>query len=273
MAALATCAYAEIGSVISSFYMGYSTYRVWYFGIYRDASYVYALYDQYDNNYIVKYTPTGSVVNWPMIHHSGFSYYGEADRCHLGAGYLAYIGDLTLWCADYNFCQHVASFPVVAPTGVPRNLTWDGQYYYVNTWSDGGVFNRYTPAGALVGTWAAAGWPSGVSAGGVSFSKTFNNASGRYLVAVAGDNRMYTFNMADGGSLVGSWLIPAPTYGYRGAVCGDAYPASRGAALWVHYCFGTGDRPTSWAYQIDINAPGATSVLPASIGKIKAIYR
>jgi hypothetical protein len=273
-AALATCAYAEVGSVISSFYIGYSTYRVWHFGIYRDASYVYSLYDQYDNTYIYRFTPSGSIKGLSVVYYKGFLEYGEADHCHLGAGYLAYLGYTTLWFADLNLPHHhVASFPVRSPsTWKVNNLVWDGRYYYVNYWSDYGVFNRYTPAGALVGTWAVAGWPPGVSAGGVAFSRTFNNASGRYLLAVSSGDRLYAYNM-DGGSLLGSWRIPPATRGHRGGVCGDAYPSSYGAALWVHYAFGHGDRPISWAYQIDINARGAASVVPASLGKVKAIYR
>ncbi len=274
-AALAACAYARVGSVISTFYIGYSTYRVWHFGIYRDSSLVYNLYDQYGDTHICRFTPSGSLVNWHQTIWPPHLYkYGAADHCHLGAGYFAYLGDGFLWCIDLNYRYlPVASFPARSPKEPwPQNLMWDGRYYYVNCYSDYGVFNRYTPAGALVGTWAAAGWPTGVSAGGVAFSRTFNNASGQYLLAVSGDDRIYAFNMA-GGALLGSWRIPPATRGHRGAVCGDAYPSSYGAALWVHYNFGTGDRPTSWAYQIDINARGAASVLPASLGKVKAIYR
>lgn len=276
-AAWAASAYAGIGSVISTFYMGYSTYRVWWYGIYRDPSLVYCLYNQYNITFVPRWTPSGSLVNWDKhpIYPAPEIKYGEADHCHLGPGYFAFIGDMTLWCIDLNYrLTPVASFPVRSPREPweAYNLMWDGQYYYVNCWSDYGVFNRYTPAGALVGTWAAAGWPSGVSAGGVAFSRTFNNASGQYLLAVSGGDRIYAFNMA-GGALLGSWRIPPATRGHRGAVCGDAYPSSYGAALWVHYNFGTGDRPTSWAYQIDINARGAASVLPASLGKVKALYR
>jgi hypothetical protein len=72
------------------------------------------------------------------------------------------------------------------------------------------------------------------------------------------------------GSLVGSWPIPFSGFHLAG-VCGDAYPSSYGASLWE---ITQNDGNNSyWVYQTDIDARGATNVLPASLGKVKAIYR
>ena len=273
-AALATCAYAEVGSVISSFYMGYSTYRVWRFGIYRDASYVYSLYDQYNQDiFLYCFTPSGSYLWYRLADRGGSLEYGGSDRCHLGSGYLSYLADSYLRFVDTsNPFPPVGSFSVRSPgTWKANNLVWDGRYYYVNYYTDYGVFNRYTPAGALVGTWAVAGWPPGVSAGEVAFSRTFNSAAGRYLIA-GGASAGYIFNMK-GGYLLGSWRNPSALRWDRGAVCGNAYPSSYGSAFWCHASGRPVGRIESWAYQIDIDARGASSVLPASLGKVKAIYR
>ena len=47
-------------------------------------------------------------------------------------------------------------------------------------------------------------------------------------------------------------------------------PLNYGAALWLR---GSLENSTVWVYEVDVEARGATSVLPASVGKIKAIYR
>jgi len=274
MAALATCAYAEVGSVISSFYLGTSgIHDWWWFGIYRDPSYVYCIHHQLSGVNLYFYTPGGSRQGYVPIYSGTISYYGDSDRCHLGAGYIAWMADGLLIFTNIRRPVPPAGYFAVRSPGVwsTHNVAWGGAYYYVNDYTDRGVFNRYTTTGSLAGTWTVAGWPPALLAHSVAFSRSFNEGSGQYFIAVSAD-RTYAFNM-NGGSLLGSWRIPRATDGQRGAICGDAYPPSYGAALWVHSSFRVSSVLTdSWAYQIDVNARGATSVLPASLGKVKAIY-
>ncbi|MGD8719576.1 MAG: hypothetical protein PVH29_12250 [Candidatus Zixiibacteriota bacterium] len=73
----------------------------------------------------------------------------------------------------------------------------------------------------------------------------------------------------DTGSVVATWLKSFHNWG--SAVCGDAAPSSYGASLWgLSYDW---DTDVFTVYQTDIDARGATNVVPASVGKIKAIYR
>ncbi len=270
MAALATCAYAEVGSVISSFYIGKTVEPTSYFAaIYRDPAYVYSFWNYIDTAYLRTYTPSGSQVN--NVYLASSTYPGDMTGCHLGAPYFAFSGTESdkIYFARTDNASVLQSFPAKGPGGRdPYDIMWDGRYYHVH--SATGVYNLYTPAGALAGQWTVAGWPAGMRAGGSAFSKSFNNAGGRYLFVVSSrDDLHYVFNMGSG-SLLASWGMV--TEYSRGQNYGDAYPASYGGALWYHGYL-TQPPHEHWAYQIDVNARGAASVVPASIGKIKAIYR
>lgn len=266
-AALGTCAYARVGSVISSFHIGNPGSISVYGSLYRDPSHVYAVWDYGGQNYLRRYTATGSFVNQVYIGYRDEGI-GDADHCHLGRPYFAFVDLFDLTVINANDGSIAASFAIKGPgTWRPYNVMWDGKYYYVNQFMDYGVFNRYTSAGSLAGKWAAAGWPSGMRSSGVAFAHRFDNVAGRYLLAAAA-GRSCAINMVNG-SLIATW--PLPLDSCYGAVYGDAAPSSYGAAMWVHsYIYPPG---RNWAYQIDVGARAAASVLPASLGKVKAIYR
>lgn len=276
-AALAACAYAKVGSVISSFYIGKTTEPTSHFQcIYRDPSYVYAMFEYCSEYYINVYKPSGGKVAWRKVltSYPYLEYFGSTTGCHLGAPYLAFSATENyfpwrIYTVSTNNGSVVQSFLAEGPGGSnPYDIMWDGLYYNVH--SGKGVYNRYTRAGAQAGRWTVAGWPAGLSAGASTFSRCFNNASGRYLFMVSGrDDLHYVFNMNDG-SLLASW--GAVTEYCYGQSYGDAYPRSYGGALWYHgYIWQEND--AHWAYQIDVDARGAALVLPASLGKVKAIYR
>ena len=279
LAALAGQASATIGSVISSFYIGITIIEPigsYYRGIYRDSSYVYSLRHIPTMGYLITFTPSGSVVKTEeLIFLAPYDYLGDATGCHLGTSYLAFSvtgGDELIYIATTNNASILQSFGAEGPGGEdPYDIMWDGRYYHVH--NNEGRYNLYTPAGSSAGQWTVAGWPAGMWATGSTFSKSFNNASGRYLLVAGGlgGRDLYCgFNMDDG-SLVASFSRPPSHLPCYGQHYGDAYPARFGGAIWHHaFSYVTNEH---WAYQVDIDARGATNVLPASIGKIKAIYR
>jgi hypothetical protein len=278
LAALAGQVWGTVGSVISTFYLFRTVEPTSYSsGIYRDSEYVYSFFQYVDILYVSVFTPYGSHADtkggWEM---GLISYPADITRGHLGSSSAAFsiIEADEIWITNdwYNIVQ---SFPAQRPGGGgPGDIMWDGRYYHVH--DGGGKYNLYTAAGALAGQWTVAGWPAGMWGGGSTFTKSFNNAGGRYLFVAGGlgGRDLYcAFNMDDG-SLVASFSRPESSFTRRGQEYGDAYPARYGGAIWCHFSrFVSPSYHDHWAYQVDIDARGATNVVPASVGKIKAIYR
>ena len=272
LAALAGQASATIGSVISSFYLGQTTLLLWPSGIYRDSSYVYHLFSYADVLYLDIDYPNGERYrDLTLLYPLGFDDVpGAMTGCHLGAAYFAFA---VYGYGDPIYFATLSSASIVGSFNPADNydIMWDGRYYHVNTGN--GVYDRYTTAGAPAGQWTVAGWPAGIWGNGSTFSKSFNYASGRYLFVagrMSGRDLHCTFNMDDG-SLVASFSRPTSSRYCFGQNFGDAYPARYGGAIWYHGYFSLTEE--HWAYQIDVDARGATNVVPASVGKIKAIYR
>jgi hypothetical protein len=260
---------AEVGSVISSFPWNATPSPG---GIYRDASYVYAVIrDAAGSEYLRRYTTAGSLAGSVTL---AMTYPREGDHSHLGASYFCVIDDDTdrLYMVNTASGSSASSFPVTAPGSLsPREVAWDGAYYYVGGGvQDPGHYNLYTAAGSLARSWRPAGWPSSLTVpNALAYASFAANSEGHYLIA---SSALYSqpniiIDIVSG-SLVASWL--APTYnGAYGAVCGaSSRPGTYRGAYWVNW-----NAERLWhAYEFDIGAP-VTSVLPASVGKIKAIYR
>jgi hypothetical protein len=264
-----TC--ADLGSVISSFRVG------WPYGladhycpsVVRDRSYVYAVYATSDGDYLDKYTPEGEFLSRTSLGGWGFWSTGS-DNCHLGDAFIALLWPDCILFFNKDNGSMIGSYRVASPTqyGID-NLCWDGTYYYVNHRQDYALFNRYTSSGSFAGVWQAPAWPSFFKPKAVAFAQCANSTPGRYLVATSTDNIQCLIDLR-AGTVIAKWRFPGyPAY-YGASVYGDAYPSSFGAACWQ---YGTSYDYSNWIYQIDIDARGAGSVLPASIGKIKAVYR
>jgi len=258
-----------VGSIIHSFVISTtSTFNT--YGVHRDASYVYAvMYPSSGNNVLTRRDPTnGSVLaSFPVA--ARFVPRGE-DHAHLGAGYLSIADATSNLCRIINTSNgsQILSFPVSA-TGYAMNVMWDGQYYYANGYSNRGLLYRYTTTGASAGTWTASGWPSSMSSmGGCGYATVADGAPGRFMVADAftSNNPMCIINMATG-SLVKTWSTWASNG--QGVVVGPGLPSSWGQTAWATWYNFSGTY--KMGLQIDIG--GATAVAPASIGKVKAIYR
>jgi hypothetical protein len=264
----ATPAADGIGAVISSFRMT-GTAKPYALGVYRDSSYVYGLVHGSSQNYLYRFTAGGTRVSSYVL--SGTSTPRDACPAHVGSGYLAFV-DATkrhLYTFPVTGGSAVASFPV-AGAPFPLNCFWDGSYYYVNGASDLGVFNKYTETGTPDGAWSCTGWPDGMTyCGGAAYAEKGNNGSGPYFVAcswLGGEPMcMTTFS---GGSLVRTWT-PPPENGNGLAYGKSSLPGTYGDAVWAAWFTGS----AQYAYEFDIAARSKPAVEPASIGKIKSLYR
>jgi hypothetical protein len=256
------------GSVISSFRMT-GVAKPYALGIYRDASYVHGVIYGGDKNYLYRFTPAGARVSSYVL--NGTSTPRDADDAHLGAGYLALVDARKRYLFVFSTAGGAAitSFPV-AGSPFPLNCFWDGAYYHANGPSDRGEFNRYAATGASAGTWSCAGWPDGMTyCGGAAYAARGNNAAGPYVVACSWLARepmcMTTFPT---GSLVQSWTPPAENG--NGLVYGkSSQPGAYGNAVWAAWFTGA----SLDAFEFDIGARGGPAVAPASLGRIKSLYR
>lgn len=266
----AASAYADVGSVISSFLWNATPAPG---GICRDASYVYAVIrDVSGPEYLRRYNTAGSLLGSVPL---AMTYPREGDHSHLGAAYLCTIDDDTdrLHMVDKTSGATASSFAVAGPGGKsPREVTWDGTYYYIGGGAqDPGHYNLYTPAGSLARSWRPAGWPSGLTVpNALAYASFAVNREGHYLLA---SSAMYSQPNViidiPSGSLVASWIMPVYN-GAAGAVCGaSSKPGTYRAAYWVNW----NSRNTWYAFEFDIGAAVNPAVVPASVGKVKAIYR
>jgi len=267
-----TC-YAAVGSIISSVNLGYHRPFTPHC-IYRDASYIYTMGGIGAVTCILQYTTTGSLVE--SIWLKDPYWLSDLDTCHLGSQFFC--------GTDWGFPPYYLYFFRVSDGSVVSSFTinppgyeydtvvaWDGTHYYVALERNYGEFARYTPAGAYAGKWKPAGWPSNMDyLQGIAVSRYACNAAGRYLIAhdaYYGRNKHVIINM-ESGSFITSWSLPLSRG--TGAVCGHSTQASRyGVAHWVQLEDGFYD----WAFEVDIDGHAAASVVPASLGKVKAIYR
>ncbi|NIT37139.1 MAG: hypothetical protein GTN49_11690 [candidate division Zixibacteria bacterium] len=267
---VATAASADVGSVISSFPWNATPAPG---GIYRDASYVYAVVRNVSGpEFLRRYTTAGSALGSVPL---AMTYPREGDLSHLGAAYLCVIDDDTdrLHVVNKTSGATASSFAVTGPGDKsPREVAWDGTYYYVGGGvQDPGHYNLYTAAGSLARSWRPAGWPSGLTVpNALAYSSAAAGKEGHYLLA---SSAMYSqpnvvIDMPSG-SLVASWVMPVYN-GAAGAVCGvSSRPGTYRAAYWANW----NSRNTWYAFEFDIGAAVNPAVLPVSLGKIKAIYR
>ncbi len=261
----AGAAAADVGSVINSFRMNaYSgTYR-WCFGMARDEAYVYAVdFDLFTSeDYLIVRGPTGNLVRAVPVPGVGGSGRSFADNSHLGAGYMAVCDFGYLLTMDKKTGYTISSFGVNRADG----FFWYGPYYYFARYRSPGVFDIYTSTGSSAGSWRASGWPAAITElSGCGYSPYACGAEGRYLVATAFESYEPSCIIDIGtGSLLATWALGAS----EGAVCGPAYPRTYGEAYWIIKIM-TG---SFYALQVDIGGR-YVGVAPASVGKIKALYR
>lgn len=241
---IAAPAFGGVGSVISSF--PWSEAR----NIYRDANYVYSVAGA---NTLRRYTVGGSLLGTVTL--SGLTTPGDADHSPSGPGYFAVIERSSV---IYEYVVSSGSFVRSIAAG-PGTL--GGGYFpgstYVYIHMSPHVY-RFTTAGSLVSSFLVS-----YSAGPLAATNRFNDVAGDYVV-VGSRVSLYATVYTGSGSRVTSFVLPAVTYG---CVCGPGAPSSRGTTYWCNLRMGV----ERFAYQIDLG--NATAVAPASVGRIKALYR
>lgn len=246
------------GSVINSFVWGVSPS-----GIYRDANYVYALLA----GQLRRYTPGGSfVASYPLA--GGFPRGG--DICHLGPGYLCWVdaGTYMVYFATTTGSTLLSwSYSIGGPA---TDIAWTGgraDSIYLVKGLSGNTFYKYTSTGSAAGTWTTTSWLT--STGGFTVANAFENKSGCYLVGSPWASGQPSIAVSyPAGSLLQTWTNPPGNA--NGACYGDAFPSSYGGAYWVNWYTGT----QLVALQVDLgNTSSFVSVHPASLGKLKALYR
>jgi hypothetical protein len=239
-------------------------------GIYRDSSYVYGVMYGTGRNYLHRFTTNGTLTGEYALYETVLP--RGADRAHLGEGYLSLVDGNTgyLYVFSTSGGTPVTSFPV-ASGPYPLSCFWDGNYYYANGSSDTGKFRRYTAGGAAAGQWICAGWPSAMTTcGGATIANAGNNTTGSpYFVACSWSiGQPMCMTTYPAGSLVRTWAMPDANG--NGLCYGDSSsPSAYGAAVWADWYTGS----ALYAYEIDIGARGGSNVKPASLGKLKSLYR
>jgi hypothetical protein len=237
--------FGAVGDVISSF--PWPNAR----NAYRDADYVYCVVG---TNTLRRYTAGGSLVGTVAL--SGLTAADDADHCVAGGGRMTVLGG-----SNQIFEYRLSNGSLIRSYAAPPSTTGyayfpAGAYVYVHSET---YINRYTTAGSFVSSFQVS-----YSAGPIAATNRFNDRAGDYVIVgsrIALSASVYTGT----GSLVRSFVMPAVTYG---CVCGPGAPSSRGTTYWCNLRMGT----DFYAYQIDLGNTNA-AVTPASIGKIKTLYR
>jgi len=209
------------------------------FGVTYDGSYVWVACDEEGKEFMFKCDPaSGSVVSSFKVNTSGLM------SCAYDGTYLWVDAlDSTL---NYYLYQMTDTGSILASWKSPLARTvgvgWDGTYLWLSSYFR--VLGWATTAGSLVGSFATNWVPTGVA------------FDGHYLWA-AEYNQPTIYRLTTVGSLVASYSFPA------GEPWGLGFD---GKYLWVTNKGGTGD-----VYKAAFG--GYPAVAPASLGRVRALYR
>jgi hypothetical protein len=168
----------------------------------------------------------------------------------------------------------VSSFPAsAAGGGALKDCAYNGTYYFSKGGNDGITFARYTTAGASAGTWTATGSSSITWCGGIDWTQYLNTATngGSGYMVVYSQNPTSAANVVTypGGSLVAWWDHAGTNGNTTGCFVGPPSNAAYGETCWANIRVGNNQY---WCYEVDLGN-GASALTPASVGRIKAIYR
>ncbi len=247
-ATFAVGAYAGMGDVLSS-WPAPRTYNV-INGIAFEGEYIWLKHWRCEGGAVYKCTKSGSVVKeigFPF--HAYDTSYGLAfDGIYLWTIYHQRVGlDKCDHYVQYTTNGSVASvfwahkYPLYYPS---RGVSWDGQYLWTDERLGETKAGKYTTTGTLIGTFSVAGvWRTDAA--------YYNNQ----LWTGGPGNYIYGMNVG-ASTFVASFAAPG---GSCRAVGFD------GEYLW------TADRNTpQYIYKVDIDV---VDVAPASVGRVKALYR
>ncbi len=245
----ATPAFGAVGSTISSFYLS-GTSQPYAQGIYRDAAYVYGVLYSSGATYLRSYTTSGAPVGSVKLGGPA----GGAGHSPLGTAYVGAVDAYRVLHYEISTGSLAASF--AAPAGARAyDYIPGGAYYYVAT---DRMLYFYTTNGSIVRSMMISFY-----VGGLAATRYFENRAGEYLVVAQWSSGLPTYVYSNG-SFLRSFVVPGTT---NGCVCGDGAPARYGVTYWCNQYIGSG----LYAYQVDL--ANATAVAPASVGKVKALFR
>jgi hypothetical protein len=267
-AGMAPCSFARVGSVISSFHMREGPAR-WVAAVYRDQDYVYGVLEYGPSDYeyrLVTFNVDGSVVaSVPLEYvpgqgHEPLIWLRDADHSTLGAGYVGLLG------TGHIYRVYGLDFDVETGSFVRRFNTLDigtayahipgGNYIYIGETYPNHIL-RLTTSGSFVSSFRPRDVCDVLAA-----TDYFEGRYGAYLITYGGGSGLYHHIYTDDGSLLDSfWLGPFAMI--SGGVCGPGYPSDYGITYW---CI-----DGSWCFQIDL--ANGVAVAPASVGKVKALFR
>lgn len=241
------------GDIISSFPV--TSHTTWPAGVYRDGTYVYFVVswppEPSDSAY--KYTPAGEFVD--HFHFKIWNWYplNDPDHSRLGDGYMTAGTE-----GNFLITYELATGNWVGNT--PIGIYDIGGYAYRGggarfafATDDAGTTYKFNPAWHVVSSFA---W-----GGALAATDRYDGRSGNYVIVNSTPAYVYT----GAGSLVGTFA----NRGGRGCTCGPGYPAGWGTTFWNYRTISATEY---MVYQIDLGN-ATVSILPASAGRIKALFR
>jgi hypothetical protein len=225
-------------------------------GIYRDWTNAYGILSSAGPEYLVTYTPAGSVVRSATL--SRASALRDADHSMLGSGYFDVFdfGKKMLITYKKN-AEFVKTKPLPADTTAYAYIPGSSKYFVAR---DEMVF-RYTTNDVLVNKFYVGGY-----VGGLAATPVYDGKNGEYVVIGRSGAGGYSYVYSGAGSLVDSFVVPGD--GTYASVVGRAEPKALQRSYWCVQRIGS----ARWAYQVEIEAT-APAVAPASLGKVKTLYR
>ena len=248
--------YAGVGSIISSFPAG----DLWYWhhrNIVRDAWSVLMIENPYNGggSSLARLSPRGRRFGETQILDTR---HRDADHSPWGDGYITAVRTLGVDSInEYDIATGscVASWgPPVAIFGVA--YVPGSAFRYVG----GGDIYRFTAKGSLVDSFSTDP-PSYYLAA----TDEYAGMSGEYILAPRySDVYVYTST----GERVGSFTIDSHYADCMGACCGPGFPPEYGTTYW---CVQGSIMDEAYVYQVHLG--NATAVEPASLGRIKAMFR
>jgi hypothetical protein len=244
----------SVVSVISSFKVS-GAGGPYALGVYRDSRYVYEIMYASPTPTLRRYTPAGKLLSVEVL--NGVKVLRDAGRSDLGAGYFS-----ALDADNGRLVTFTKAGSFVSAREVPRDARGyarrrgEREFYL----GRGPYVYFYSVSGNVGSSFHAASYVNDLAV-----TDFFGGEAGGYvLVGYVRANepvRVYTHS----GSLV-MYFSLSGVYN-RGAECGRAVPARYRRSYWCNRRCADG----TYAFQVDIGY--TVAVAPASVGKIKAIYR
>jgi hypothetical protein len=256
-------AFGSLGSVISSFWVADNWYSYAY-GVARDDTYVYWVTSERSPAYRLNYRYPGGG-GGRMVFIGAFpAGHGDADKSVLGSGYFADIYSVgavqTITDFDITTGSAVGSWaPLSSMEGYAYNPARRIRYVGSN-----GYVHRYDTRGSLLSSFPT---PAGIL--GLGATEEFAGARGEYIIVTKSH---YWYAFTGQGVEVARVRFPWENGGIGESACGPGYPSEYGTTLWC--IFSTLSTPPFWkVYVCQVSLHNATAVVPASVGKVRALFR